>query len=172
MGILEFQKRFATEEACRDHLFKIRRPEGFVCPHCGGKTYYKIQRRNVYECRECAHQVYLTAGTILHKTHLPLVKWFWAIYMCAADKRGVSALRLQQELLISYPTAWLMVHKIRKGMEDRDAKYQMAGIVELDDGYFGAPTEEENAGEVRKKQKFSLECLWTTRQTALCKMRS
>jgi hypothetical protein len=95
----------------------------------------------------------LTAGTILHKTHLPLVKWFWAIYMCAADKRGVSALRLQQELLISYPTAWLMLHKIRKGMEDRDAKYQMAGIVELDDGYFGAPTEGGKRGRGTEKAK-------------------
>ena len=153
MTILEFQKRFSREEECRDHLFTIRWPSGFVCPQCGGQTYYKIQKRNVYECRACGHQVYLTAGTIMHKTHLPLVKWFWAIYMCALDKRGVSAARLQQELEISYPTAWLMLHKIRKAMAERDANYQLAGIVELDDSYFGAPKEGGKRGRGTKKVK-------------------
>jgi DNA-directed RNA polymerase subunit RPC12/RpoP len=100
IDILEFQKRFPNDDACRDHLFKIRWPEGLTCPHCGGKVFYKITTRNVYECK-CGHQVALTAGTIMHRSHTPLYKWFWAIYMTAHDKRGVSALRLEKELRVS-----------------------------------------------------------------------
>ncbi|GHV86958.1 hypothetical protein AGMMS50255_2540 [Spirochaetia bacterium] len=73
--------------------------------------------------------------------------------MCAEDKRGVSATRLQKELEISYPTAWLMLQKIRKAMEDRDEKYQLAGIVELDDSYFGAPKEGGKRGRGSEKAK-------------------
>ena len=131
MDILEFQRRFATDDACRAHLFKIRWPEGLTCPKCGGKDFYKITTRNIYECT-CGHQVSLTAGTIMHGSHTPLSKWFWAIYLAAHDKRGVSALRLKKELRVAYQTAWSMLHKIRRAMAGRDSRYLLAGIVETD----------------------------------------
>jgi transposase-like protein len=76
----------------------------------------------------------------MHRSHTSLIKWFWAIYMTAQDKRGISAMRLQKELEVSYPTAWLMLQKIRKGMEDRESLYKLAGIVEVDESYFGGPS--------------------------------
>ena len=115
MNILEFKQRFPTNDACRDHLFKIRRPSGLTCPQCGGRDFYKITTRTIYECK-CGRQVSLTAGTVMHGSHTPLVNRFWAIYLAARDKRGVSALRLEKELEVSYPTAWLMLHKIRRAM--------------------------------------------------------
>ena len=136
MDILEFQHRFPTNDACRNHLFTIRWPNGLTCPICGGKDFYKINTRNIYECK-CGHQVSLTAGTVMHGSHTPLVKWFWAIYLAAHDKRGVSALRLEKELDVSYPTAWLMLHKIRGAMGERDSQYLLAGIVETDETYVG-----------------------------------
>lgn len=77
----------------------------------------------------------------MEKTRTDLRKWFWAIFLVAHDKRGVSASMLSEELEITYKTAWLMLHKIRKAMGERDTRYTLAGIVELDDAYFGAPTE-------------------------------
>ncbi|MDR1839355.1 MAG: IS1595 family transposase [Treponema sp.] len=136
IDILAFQQRFSTNDACREHLFKIRWPEGLTCPVCEGKNFYKITARNVYECK-CGHQASLTAGTIMHGSHTPLAKWFWAIYLTAHDKRGISALRLQKELRVSYPTAWLMLHKIRHAMGERDSRYLLAGIVETDETYVG-----------------------------------
>jgi transposase-like protein len=138
MNILDFQKKFGSEDACRDHLFKIRWPDGPTCPKCGAGRFYKITKRNIYECR-CGHQVSLTAGTIMHGSHLPLTKWFWAIYLCAQDKRGVSALRLKRELHVAYQTAWLMLQKIRRAMGERDGGYLLAGIVETDEMYIGGP---------------------------------
>jgi hypothetical protein len=81
-----------------------------------------------------------------------LVKWFWAIYLASRDKRGISALRLKGELDVCYTTAWTMLHKIRKAMGERDANYQVAGLVEVDDSYFGGPKSGGKRGRGTEKQ--------------------
>jgi transposase-like protein len=141
MTLLQFQEKFNTEEACREHLFHIRWANGFMCPKCGHTEYYKLPNRHQYQCKACKHQTSLTAGTIMHKTHTSLKKWFRAIFLASHDKRGISAKQLMRDIELTYPTAWLMLHKIRKAMGERDADYKLAGIVELDDAFFGAPTE-------------------------------
>lgn len=141
MTLKRFQEKFHSEDACREHLFQIRWTNGFCCPKCEHNAFYFIESRKLYQCTSCKHQTSVTAGTIMHKSHTPLLTWFWAIFLVAHDKRGVSAVFLARELEISYPTAWLILHKIRKAMGDRDAHYQLAGLVELDDAFFGAPTE-------------------------------
>ena len=87
---VEFRIRFSTEDACRAELFRLRFPNGFICPKCGCTEYYPVRGRNVFQCHACRHQTSVTAGTVMHRTHLPLTIWFWAIYLCATDKRGVS----------------------------------------------------------------------------------
>jgi transposase-like protein len=66
-----------------------------------------------------------------------LSSWFWAIYRMSHDKKGISAMQLAKEIGVSYPTAWLMLHKIRKAMSDRDRRYRLRGLVEVDEGYVG-----------------------------------
>lgn len=141
MNLLKFREVFPNVESCRKHLFQMRWPKEFSCPKCGHEQFYYIDTRKLYECKACRHQASVTAGTIMHKTHSKLDVWFLAIYLVGHDKRGVSAKKLTQDLGVSYPTAWLMLHKIRKAMGDRDSKYKLAGIVEFDDAYFGSPTE-------------------------------
>ena len=150
---LEFQQKFSTEEACRQHLFQIRWPEGFRCPVCNQSRFYEVTKRHLFQCVQCGYQASVTAGTIMHKTRTSLMIWFWAIYLIANDKRGTSAAQLAQQFGISYPTAWLMMHKIRKAMCDRDAQYILAGIVEMDDTLFGAPTEGGKRGRGTEKTK-------------------
>lgn len=138
MTIMEFMKRFGTEDACREYLYHLRWPEGFVCPKCGVMDEpYHIKCRNQYQCRHCNHQASVTAGTIMDKTRTALTKWFMAIYLMGQDKRGCSALKLKRELKIAYDTAWTMSHKIRKAMGERDSNYLLSGIVEIDDSFFG-----------------------------------
>ena len=76
----------------------------------------------------------------MHRTHLPLTVWFWAIYLCATDKRGISAVQLSRTLNICYESAWYLLHRIRAAMGKRDEKYELSGIVEMDDGYVGRVT--------------------------------
>ena len=98
----DFQERFKTEEQCRDYLFQQRFPNGFECPSCGAKEYYPIYRRNLCQCKKCRKQTSVTAGTVMHRTHLSLVLWFWAIYLCVNDKRGISASQLSKMLEMGY----------------------------------------------------------------------
>jgi transposase-like protein len=141
MTFKEFMERFKTEQDCRDHMFKMRWPSGFECPKCHHHEYGVIQYRNLYQCKLCGHQASLTAGTIMHKSHTGLREWFWAIFLMVNDKRGISASQLSKSIGISYFTAWLMLHKLRDAMAQRDEKYILGGRVEIDDAFFGAPTE-------------------------------
>jgi transposase-like protein len=105
-----------------------------------------MAERHVHECARCGYQCSVTAGTIFHKTRTPLSSWFWAIYRMSHDKKGISAVQLAKEIGVSYPTAWLMLHKIRKAMSDRDRGYRLSGLVEVDEGYVGG----EEHGEGRR----------------------
>jgi len=133
LSLFTLQKKFGSDNICRKHVFKLRFPNGFVCPKCGNTFYYLISTRDLYECKSCHYQASITAGTIFHKTRTKLFKWFWAIYLCIKDKGGVSALALQKHLNINYKTAWLMLHKIRKAMEDRDNHYYLWLLFERND---------------------------------------
>ena len=140
--LMEFIGKYGEEEACRDHLYKMRWPEGFVCPKCGAKDEpFNIKSRNLYQCRHCNHQTSVTAGTIMDKSRTPLNKWFLAIYLMGQDKRDCSALKLKSEIGVAYDTAWTMSHKIRKAMGNRDSDYLLSGTVDVDDSFFGAPRE-------------------------------
>jgi transposase-like protein len=146
MTVQEFRRLFGTERGCGAQLTRQRWPEGFQCPRCAGSSRGYIASRRVHECAGCGYQCSVTAGTIFHKTRTPLSSWFWAIYRMSHDKKGISAMQLSKEIGVSYPTAWLIEHKIRKAMEDRDRHYTLRGLVELDEGYVGG----EEHGEPRK----------------------
>jgi len=137
VSLLEWQKRYGTERACEKVLFKIRWPNGFVCPRCNSVKVSYIKTRKIYQCSQCRHQVSITAGTLFHSTNLSLVKWFWAIYLTASDKGGISALRLAKHIDVSWPTARKMLKKIRTAMTDRDSKYRLKQLIEFDDAYIG-----------------------------------
>lgn len=139
MSLIEFQKKFSTEVACQEHLFRMRWPDGYKCPRCDHQEAYFHRARHLYMCKNCGYQASLTAGTIFHKTRTPLTKWFWMIFLMGRQKSGISMLGLQRMLEIkSYKTVWTMGHKIRKAMQEREAYYKLAGLIEMDDAYFGA----------------------------------
>jgi hypothetical protein len=149
---LEFQRTFATEDACAAHLRSLRWPEGFVCPRCGHREAWYIGTRKLLDCKVCRAQVSLTAGTIFHRTRTPLVKWYWLLYHMATEKVGVSVAQMQRGLEIpDYKTAWLMAHKVRKAMADRDAQYRLAGLIEMDEAFFGPRGTKRGHGSERKQ---------------------
>ncbi len=137
IGFFEFQKRFQTEEDCFEHLKHIRWPKGFVCPRCGHTEAYFLEGQKLFQCKQCRRQTSVTANTIFHRTHLSLSIWFWAIFMVGSDKRGCSAKHLERFFEISYDTAWLLIPKIRNAMGDRDTRYLLEHVVEMDESFFG-----------------------------------
>ena len=140
INFFEYQERFLTEDDCFQYLKKLRWPDGFTCPRCSHTEAYFMKRRKIFQCKNCRHQTSITVNTIFHRTHVPLRKWFWAIFLVGTDKRGCSAKRLEKLIGVHYATAWLMIHKIRRAMKDRDSLYKLSNFIEMDDSYFGGST--------------------------------
>lgn len=134
-----FEQWFVDDDACRDYLVKLRWPEGFVCPRCGGSDAWETGRA-MFMCSACNGQTSVTAGTIFHRTRTPLRTWFAAIWFVTSQKNGVSALGLQRVLGFgSYETAWAWMHKLRRAMvrPDRDRIGGPGVIVEMDSTFLG-----------------------------------
>src|SRR5262249_59808039 len=89
--VLELQARFPDEDACMGFLRAVRWPDGFVCPRCQGRSSWTLRTRRLEQCRRCRHQTSLTAGTVLHRTPLPLRVWLWALLLLRPPQTGLSA---------------------------------------------------------------------------------
>ena len=134
--LMEMERRFATEDACREYLTKLRWPMGFICPFCQGEGGW-VDRRHRWTCQNCRRQSTVTAGTIFDATHLPLHGWFRAAWLVTSQKSGASALGVQQVLgLGSYRTAWTWLHKLRRAMV-RPGRDRLKGTVEVDEAFIG-----------------------------------
>ena len=137
---MDLEQRFADDDACRQYLFLLRWPTGFICPRCGGKTSWPI-RGGRWLCSECRYQASITAGTVFQDSHLPLTIWFRAMWQMTSQKNGMSALGMQRVLgLGSYKTAWAMLHKLRRAMV-RPGRERLRGTVEVDECYWGGEEE-------------------------------
>jgi hypothetical protein len=150
--IMEFQERFATEEACLEYLAASRWPQGFVCPGCGGGEAWVLARRHLWECAECRLQTSVTAGTVMHGTRTPLRTWFWAAYLVATHHPGISAKQLKRQLGLSrYETAWLILQKLRRAMVAPERE-PLKDEIEVDEFFIGGPEEGLRGGRQRGKK--------------------
>ena len=135
-NLTELEAKFSSEESCRAYLARLRWPEGFRCPRCGGGKSWPV-RGTLLECGGCGYQTSVTAGTIFQDTRTPLVVWFRAMWWMTTQKNGASALGLQRVLgLRSYETAWTWLHKLRRAMV-RPGRDLLTGRVEIDETYLG-----------------------------------
>ncbi len=137
LSLIEFLEQYSSESQCREVLFKLRWPQGFICPECGSHSYCELKTRKLLQCNICHHQSSLTAGTIFHGTRLPLRKWFLAIYLLTQPKQSISALELSRELGVNYDTAWSWKHKLTQVMYERQQQKKLSGRIEMDDAYLG-----------------------------------
>ena len=134
--IMELERRFSSQEACRQYLYDLRWPDGFCCPRCGHHVAWYMSRE-LYLCSGCRFQVSVTAGTIFQDTRKPLMLWFRAMWYVTSQKQGMSALGLKRVLgLGSYETAWTWLHKLRRAMV-RPGRDRLSGTVEVDEVYIG-----------------------------------
>ena len=136
MDLMKLIAKFDTDEKCRIALEKLRWPEGVRCIRCGSEKISRNYKRNSLECTPCGYHFSVTAGTIFHDSHLPLRKWFIAIYLISESKKGISALQLKRVLGVAYKTAWYLCHRIREAVKDADTSL-LSGICEVDEAYIG-----------------------------------
>ena len=139
----EFIKTFGTEEQCSAYLESCKWPNGFKCDTCDSDKYYRYKSgsRTIFQCKACRKNHRLTAGTLFHRTKVPLQKWFLALHQISQSKNSVSALELHRHIDVNYKTAWLIKQKIMQMMYEQDSKYKLKGLVEIDDAYLGGRLE-------------------------------
>src|SRR5260221_6023889 len=108
LNILDFQRKFSTENACWNFLRRMRWPKGFVCPYEGTQAVGFTRTRKVWKCQQ-GHQISVTADTVMHSSHIKLQKWFWAAYLVSTQKVGLSAWNLAEQIGVHYETAYMMM---------------------------------------------------------------
>ena len=138
MNIMKLIEQYKDDEACREVLTKLRWQDGISCPRCGSKSIRNSYTREQYDCGSSGYRFSVITGTIFQDTHLPLQKWFIAIYLMIESKKGISANQMKRTLNISYKTAWYLCHRIRATMIN-DSK--LNGIVEVDETWVGGTTQ-------------------------------
>ncbi len=137
--IEQFRKDYPNDAVCLDKIFKLRYGKLECCPNCAvtPAVFRRITTRRAYQCRDCYHQLYPTAGTVFEKSRTPLTFWFYAMYMMSVTRNGVSAKELQRCLGVTYKTAWRMAKCLRELMGRKKKKNLRGRTIEMDETYFG-----------------------------------
>ncbi len=138
IDLCELMERYGDEQSCRNYLEHLRWRNGVRCPKCNGEKISSILKRDQYNCdtESCRYQFSVTADTMFHDTHLPLVKWFLATFLICQSRKGMSANQLKRMLRINYRTAWYLCHRIRDAMKAVNPQ-PLGGTVEVDETFVG-----------------------------------
>ena len=175
--LLTLVDQYDDDQKCRELLADLRWPNGAACPRCGGADPGVVSERAQYQCKACRYQFSVTSGTIMHDSHLPLRKWFVAIYLMCESKKGISALQLKRTLGVAYQTAWHLNHRIRAAMaNDPFEGPTLLGVVEVDETLVGGKVKRGAkpranktwvAGAIQRDGQVRLERIPNVRKTTL-----
>lgn len=160
MNIVEISERFPTELDCVEYFESLRWNGSVKCPYCNSSNLLSRTQDFRRKCRDCNKSASVTVNTVLHDTRLPLKKWLYAVSLITDAKKGISALQLQRNLNVSYPTAFSMYHKIRAVMSDQNKSMEtFDGIVEMDEKYIGGKPRRQGdySFTPEKQEKFDQE---------------
>ena len=128
---------FSTEEKCLIHLKKMRWDDEPYCPFCACKRVYAFSDGKRYKCHDCRKKFTVKVGTIFEDTKIPLQKWFMAIYLLTAHKKGISSLQLGRDIGVTQKSAWFILHRLRNASTARSFQSPLKNIVEIDETYLG-----------------------------------
>lgn len=151
MNFIEFAKHYPDEASCKALVKSYREKEGVVCRNCGCTEHYWNTGVDAFDCKQCGTRTTLKSGTVMEASKLPFQYWIYAIYLVTMTKKGISALELQRQLGHKrYEPVWAMLHKIRAVMGQRDNKYMLDGVVELDDAFYKTHKDEDSTEEQKR----------------------
>lgn len=154
MSFIDFQQQLQDEAACLTFLEEQRWKNGRFCPHCGSYETYKFKDGKLFKCQDCKKQFTVKVGTIFSDSHVPLTKWFYAIYLNTSLKKGISSIQLAKYLGITQKSAWFMLQRIRYGLENAGRGDLLNNVVEVDETYVGGVKHGARVGPADKAVVF------------------
>jgi len=146
MNIIQVYNQFPTQDSCLEYLEKVRWNGKAVCPYCKSPRSTPLPNEKRHHCNNCNTSFSVTVGTIFHKTHLDIQKWFLAVSLILNAKKGLSARQLSRDLEVNKNTAWFMGMRIRRAMSEKGQRELLEGIVEMDETYVGGKPRKGNGG--------------------------
>ncbi len=149
MNMAQIYEIFPTQDDCIAHLERIRWGGTPKCPYCNSIITSAVPRERRHHCNSCNTSFSVTTRTILHRTRLPLQKWFLVISLILSRKKWGSARQLGHDIHVDKDTAWSMTTKIREAMSERRQRKFLKSIVDVDEKYIGRKPRKGDLKKIR-----------------------
>jgi transposase-like protein len=155
-SLIQMIRVLDTEEACREHLERLRWDGEPICPHCGSQrtNHYRLKAKGefkgLYKCKDCRSRFTVTVGTMFEGSHIPLTKWFMAIFVFSSHKKGISSVQLAKDIDVTQKSAWFMLSRIRHSFQN-DVDFQFDAPVQVDETFVGGKNKNRSKGKKKKK---------------------
>jgi transposase-like protein len=147
ISTFELFEMFPDQETARVYLEGRLWPNGPRCPVCGLGERITARKEGYYRCNQCKEDFTVRTGTIFERSHVPLHKWVYAMYLLVTARKGISSMQLAKEIGITQKSAWFVLQRLREACAGSDLK-KLAGIIEIDETFIGG--KEANRHESKK----------------------
>src|ERR1039457_7192031 len=138
-------KLIPDAETARVYLEARLWPNGAVCPTCAGLDRITTRKGGLYRCNKSKLDFTVRTATIFERSHVPLHKWIYAMYLLVTARKGISSMQLAKEIGITQKSAWFVLQRLREACGNDPTVLQ--GIIEVDETHIGGLESNKHANK-------------------------
>ncbi len=153
-NLAELIEYFSDKQKCYDYLTQLRWNGNVTCSFCNCEKVYELKGDNKrFKCSNCRKQFSASKGTIFENSPIPFQKWFMAVYILTAHKKGISSIQLGTDMGVTQKTAWFMAHRVRFALKVSSFDIQLDGVVQADETFMGGKNKNRHADKKVKNSQ-------------------